>query len=160
LGACSDAPQGKLGNPVLEGQQLNNLVLGSVPLIDNGIGSGAEDWYWIEFPEAGNPGVRPQTGSIRVDFAQNDNNDYRFQVFRTCASVAFDSGIATQFGAGAPPAQQWWFFDNHLPAVQMPVPAQYIDSVAWPTKVYIRVFRVKNDKTCNSYRLQIQRVSN
>ncbi|MFO7564886.1 MAG: hypothetical protein R6X02_19735 [Enhygromyxa sp.] len=168
LGACSDFPQGKLGVPgdnntklpVVEGTQLNNLLVGSVPLIDNGIGAGAEDWYWVEFPEAGNPGVRPNTGSIRIDFAQNDNNDYRFQVFRSCNAVPFDSGLATQFGAGAPPTREWWFFDNHPAAVDMPQPQQYKDNVAWPTKVYIRVYRVQNDKTCNSYRLQIQRVAN
>lgn len=160
LAACSEAPQGKLGNPVLEGTQLNNLVVGKVPLIDDGIGPGAEDWYWVEFPEPGNPGTRPNTGSIRVSFQQNDNLDYRFQVFRTCNSVPFDSGLATQFGAGAPPTREWWFFDNHPAPVNMPVPAQYTDNVAWPTKVFIRVFRVQNDKVCNSYRLQIQRVAN
>jgi hypothetical protein len=160
LGACSDAPQGKLGNPVLEGTQLNDLVLGTIPLLDNGIGAGAEDWYWIEFPEAGNPGTRPETGSIRIDFALNQGTDYRFQVFRGCNAVPFDNGLATQFGAGAPPTQQWWFFDNHAEPVDMPVPAQYSNTVAWPEKVYIRVFRVQNDGVCNDYRLNIQRVAN
>jgi hypothetical protein len=160
LGACSASPQGKLGNPVFEGTQLNNLVLGTVPLIDNGIGNGAEDWYWVEFPEGGNPGVRPNTGSIQISFAQNDGLDYRFQVFRTCNSVPFDSGLATQYGAGAPPAREWWFFDNHVAAVNMPVPALYKDNVVWPTTVYIRVFRVQNDKTCNNYRLSVQRIAN
>ncbi len=159
LAACSDAPQGYLGSAG-EGSQLNGLVIGSVPLIDNGIGAGAEDWFSVEFPEAGNPGTRPNTGSIRVDFAVNTNNDYRFQVFRTCNSVAFDSGLATQFGGGAPPAREWWFFDNHAAPVDMPVPALYDDDVNWPSKVYIRVFRVQNDKTCNDYQLRIQRVSN
>jgi hypothetical protein len=42
----------------------------------------------------------------------------------------------------------------------MPVPAQYSNNINWPTKVYIRVFRVQNDKVCNSYRLNVQRVAN
>jgi hypothetical protein len=159
LAACSGAPQGYLGDAG-EGEQIIDLVVGSVPLIDNGIGSGNEDWYWVEFPAGGNPGVRPNTGSIRVDFEQNDGNDYRFAVHRSCNGVAFDQGLATQFGAGAPPVREWWFFDNHTPAVQMPVPALYIDNVSWPSTVYIRVFRVQNDKTCNHYKLRIQRVAN
>ena len=161
LAVCSGAPQGKLGNPVAEGTQLNSLVLGTIPLIDNGIGNGSnEDWYWVEFPEGGNPGVRPNTGIIQVSFAKNDGLDYRFQVFRTCNATPFGSGLATQFGAGAPPAREWWFFDNHAAAINMPVPALYKDNVAWPTIVYIRVFRVQNDKTCNSYQLLVQRVAN
>ncbi len=173
LAACSDAPQGQLSGPggVIEGTQLNDLVVGTIPLIDNGVGSGAEDWYWVEFPAAGNPGVRPNTGSIQISFALNEGNDYRFQVFRSCNGTPFGGtyqngntinpeALAEQFGAGAPPTREWWFFDDHVPAIQMPVPAQYIDRVNWPTKVYIRVFRVQNDLTCNDYRLQVQRVAN
>jgi hypothetical protein len=160
LAACSDAPQGDIGIPVLEGTQLNNLVLGTVPILDDGIGGGAEDWYWVEFPEAGNPGTRPETGSIQVSFAVNDNNDYRFQVFRACNANPFDNGLATQFGAGAPPTLQWWFFDNHAEPVDMPVPGLYSNAIAWPDKVYIRVFRVQNDQTCNTYRLSVQRIAN
>ncbi|NJK33449.1 MAG: hypothetical protein HC927_14175 [Deltaproteobacteria bacterium] len=159
LAACSDAPQGYLGN-LAEGQQLNGLVVGSIPLIDNGVGNGAEDWFSVDIPEPGNPGTRPNTGRIQIDFQQNDNTDYRFTVHRTCASVAFDGGLATQFGNGAPPAREWWFFDNHTPPLQMPVPALYKDNVTWPSKVYVRVFRVQNDKVCNSYQLRVQRVSN
>lgn len=159
LAACSGAPAGYLGS-VTEGTQLTNLPLGTIPLIDNGIGAGAEDWYWVEFPEGGNPGTRPQTGQIRVDFAQNDGNDYRFEVFRTCNGLAWSGGLATQYGAGAPPAREWWFFDNHTAPVNMPVPAKYTNNVTWPSQVYIRVFRVQNDATCNSYQLSIQRVAN
>lgn len=159
LAACSDAPQGYLGSAA-EGAQINDAPVGAIPLIDNGIGSGAEDWYSIDFPPGGNPGVRPNTGSIQVDFIQNDGTDYRFQVFRSCNAVPFDQGLATQFGAGAPPTREWWFFDNHVAAVNMPVPALYQDNIAWPNKVYVRVFRVQNDEVCNSYKLRIQRVSN
>jgi hypothetical protein len=159
LAACSGAPQGYLGEAE-EGQQINDLVVGAVPLIDNGIGSGNEDWYWVEFPAGGNPGVRPNTGSIRVDFEQNDGTDYRFAVHRSCNGVPFDQGLATQFGAGAPPTREWWFFDNHTAAVNMPVPALYVDNVTWPSTVYIRVFRVQNDATCNHYKLRIQRIAN
>ncbi|MCA9696862.1 MAG: hypothetical protein KC431_05005, partial [Myxococcales bacterium] len=46
LAACSDAPQGYLGS-VGEGNQLNNLMPGTIPEIDNGIGAGREDWYSV-----------------------------------------------------------------------------------------------------------------
>ena len=47
------------------------------------IGQGAEDWYWIEFPENDAVGIRPNTGQIQMNFATNTNDDYRFQVFRS-----------------------------------------------------------------------------
>lgn len=159
LAACSGAPQGYLGMAA-EGNQIVDIPTGTIPLIDDGIGGGAEDWYWIDFPAGGNPGVRPNTGSIQVDFQQNDGLDYRFQIYRSCNGVAFDQGLATQFGAGAPPAREWWFFDNHTAAVNMPVPALYQDDVAWPSTVYVRVFRVQNGNTCNNYKLRVQRVAN
>jgi hypothetical protein len=84
----------------------------------------------------------------------NQNTDYRFEVYRTCNGLAFANSLATAFGNGAPPTREWWFFDNHLPG------AQYNNNVVWPNKVYIRVFRVQNDNTCNNYQLSIQRANN
>jgi hypothetical protein len=167
LAVCSNFVQGALGT-VLEGHQLNNLIIGTVPLIDNGIGGGNEDWYWVEFPEPGNPGVRPNTGSIQVSFAINDGLDYRFQVFRGCNQTPYggpygsnnSQAMVRTWGAGAPPTREWWFFDNHTAAIDMPVPSLYKDNINWPNTVYIRVFRVQNDKTCNTYRLSIKREPN
>jgi hypothetical protein len=159
LAACGNGDEGYLGS-VSEGAQLQNLPVGSIPFIDNGVGNGNEDWYRVAFPEAAAIGTRPNTGIIQVSFATNMGLDYRFQVFRTCNSIPFSGGLATQFGAGAPPAREWWFFDNHVAPINMPVPALYQNNVVWPEQVYIRVFRVQNDATCNDYRLQIQRVAN
>ncbi|PRP93103.1 hypothetical protein ENSA5_45100 [Enhygromyxa salina] len=159
LAACSDAPQGYLGS-VGEGVQLQDLVIGSVPLIDNGLGNGREDWYSVDFPESGNPGTRPNTGSIQVSFAMNEGSDYRFEVYRSCNGVAFAGSLATQYGVGAPPTREWWFFDNHTAPVDMPIPALYTDDVSWPDTVYIRVFRVQNDATCNNYQLSVSRPDN
>lgn len=159
LAACSDAPQGDLGD-VAEGEQLNGLPIGTIPELDNGVGALREDWYWVEFPENDAIGTRPNTGSIQVDFAQNDGNDYRFEVYHSCQAVAFQNGLATAFGAGAPPTTEWSFFDNHTAPIDMPVPAFYTDDVSWPNKVYIRVFRVQNENTCNNYQLSVSRQSN
>ncbi len=157
--ACEGGPAGFLG-VIEEGQQAQNVPVGVIPHIDNGVGNGAEDWYRVEFSDAGNPGARLQSGSIRVSFAENENDDYRFEVFRTCNGLPWSGGLATQFGPGSPPAREWWFFDNHAAPANMPVPALYKDNVTWPNQVYIRVFRVQNPNTCSKYQLSIQRVAN
>ena len=155
LDACGDGPAGLLG-VIAEGAQAANVPNGVIPLIDNGVGNGAEDWYTIEFPEMMANGKRPFAGIIQVTFAKNDGDDYRFEVYRTCGTQAFSSGIATAFGAGAPPAKEWWFIDTPMD----PNSAQYSNTVPWPNKVYVRVFRTKNDKTCNAYQLSVKRVAN
>lgn len=159
LATCSDFPQGYLG-AVGEAEQLPNLVIGTIPLIDNGVGNGREDWFSVDFDENDANGTRPNTGSIRVSFAMNEGLDYRFEVYRSCNGIAFANSLATQYGVGAPPVREWMFFDNHASPLQMPDPAKYSDSVGWPNKVYIRVFRVQNDNTCNNYQLAIQRTNN
>ncbi|MEZ4449627.1 MAG: hypothetical protein R3B09_09115 [Nannocystaceae bacterium] len=148
LEVCGEGPAGKLG-VVNVGDVLGDLPVGTVPILDNGIGNGAEDWYWVEFPE----GNRPKNGTIQVSFAVNEGNDYRFQVFRNCGDMAFAGGLATQYGAGAPPGLEWSFRDNH------DVPAKS-HTVAWPSKVFIRVFRVQHANTCNNYKLVITRPPN
>ncbi|MCA9699400.1 MAG: hypothetical protein KC431_17880, partial [Myxococcales bacterium] len=160
---CSDELQGYLGS-VAEGDQLDDLLPGTIPELDNGFEGGREDWYSVDFPAEGNPGARPNTGSIQVDFAQNDGGDYRFEVYRTCDGEVFGgpygnnhNALVKTFGAGAPPTLEWWFYDYHPDIAEWPDP---VNPVAWPSKVYIRVFRVQNGNTCNAYRLRIQRIPN
>jgi hypothetical protein len=143
LETCGDAELAKLG-VVSEGDTLQDLPLGVIPAIDNGVGNGAEDWYWVEFP-ADN---RPDSGTIIVDFDVNDNDDYRFEVFRACDADPWSGGLVLEYGQGAPPALEWWFFDQ---------PGKSSHNVAWPSKVYIRVFRVQNENTCSSYQLGVRR---
>ena len=158
LAVCSGFPQGELGS-VAEGEQLNNLVLGSIPELDNGVGAGREDWYWVEFPENDANGTRPNTGSVQLDFAVNTGNDYRFQVYGSCQGVAWANGLTLNLGQDEP-AREWWFYDDHTAPLQMPDPNKYQDDVDWPDLVYIRVFRVQNDNTCNDYQLRVRRLDN
>jgi hypothetical protein len=153
LSDCSDFPQGFLGD-LGEADALGNLPIGTIPEIDNDVGNGAEDWYWLNHDEFDAMGIRPNNGSIQVSFAVNDALDYRFEVYRACNQIEFANGLATQFGAGAPPTREWWFFDNHATG------AMYTNNVTWPNRSYIRVFRVANDGTCNNYQLAIQRGTN
>lgn len=143
IDSCGDAMAGKIGS-VTEGQTLDNLVVGTIPST-----SGA-DWYWIEFPQ----GPRPTSGIIKVTFAQNEGSDYRFEVFRACGQDPWAGGLADQFGAGAPPALEWWFRDNVAPN------AKYSNNIAWPSKVYVRVFRTQNDNSCSKYQLKVERANN
>ena len=161
LEACSDDPKGAL-MPVAEGGVLPPIK-GVIPFVDNGPGMGMEDWYAVPFPEAMAQGARPNTGNVVVTFAVNPgdpaNPDYRLEVYRSCVGAAFEGGLATQFGAGAPPAREWTFVDTPKPGNPVPNPNAKND-VPWPEKVYIRVIRVNNSGTCGEYSIQISRLPN
>ncbi|MCB9705390.1 MAG: hypothetical protein H6711_26185 [Myxococcales bacterium] len=148
IDSCGDAMNGKIGT-VGEGVTVDNLVVGVIPKLDNGVGSGAEDWYWVEFPDTG----RPAGGAITVNFAVNEGSDYRFEVFRACGQDPWANSLATQYGAGAPPALEWTFEDTNT------ANAMYSNTVLWPTKAYIRVFRVQNDNSCSKYQLKVARTN-
>ncbi len=160
--ACAEGMAGKLGQ-IAEGgvvPPIKGTILGK----DNGVGNGAEDWYWVEFPEAMAMGPRPNAGRITVSFAVNPgdptNPDYRFEVYKTCGGKSFE-GLAANFGMGAPPAREWTFFDQHMPPNPNPNPnPNYKNDVPWPAKVFIRVFRVNNDQVCSEYTLQVARQPN
>lgn len=156
---CSEAAAGSLGQ-IAEGGVVPPLK-GSITGIDNGPGNGQEDWYWVEFPEAMAMGPRPNAGKIIVSFAVNPgdpmNPDYRFEVYTGCNKMPFE-GLSATYGAGAPPALEWEFFDAHVPPNPNPNPnPNYVNNVPWPAKVYIRVTRVNNDQSCSEYTLQVSR---
>lgn len=158
LDACGDAPAGFRGD-IAEGGSVG-MIKGTIPFIDNGPGLGLEDWYVVNFPEAMAQGVRPNAGNIVVNFSTNPgdpaNPDYRLEVYRACNGAPFDMGLATTFGAGAPPAREWSFFDNH----PNPGNPMYKNDIAWPERVYIRVIRTNNSGVCGEYTLNIARTAN
>lgn len=145
LAACGDgasAHQGDVAEDALR------LVEGAIAQVADG-----PDWYSVDFPEAQAQGVRPNAGSIRVDFASNPGEAYRLDVYRSCGGAAFADELAAQFGAGAPPAREWMFFDDH-PA---PGNANWKNDVAWPERVYLRITRVAEGDPCAGYSLRIRR---
>lgn len=158
LDVCGDGPAGYKGK-IAEGGSVG-MIKGVIPFIDNGPGAGLEDWYSVDFPEAMAIGARPNAGNIVVSFSVNPgdpaNPDYRFEVFRACNGAAFDMSLATQFGAGAPPAREWSFFDNH----PNPGNPNYKNDVVWPERVYVRVIRVNNSGVCGEYTLNVARTAN
>jgi hypothetical protein len=134
------------------GDTNTEMPVGIITASDNGQGNGAEDWYQIDFPvDMNNP--RPYGGMVTVNFATNENNDYRFEVFRDCGAQAYGQGLASEFGANSPPLTEWSFNDLDLGEEQ----AAYVDNIVWPTTVWIRVFRFQNDGECSPYQLQIMR---
>lgn len=161
LDACGDDPKGTL--PAIAEGGVAAPMKGTIPFVDNGPGMGLEDWFVVPFPEAMAQGARPFTGTALITFAVNPgdpaNPDYRFEVYRTCGGAPFEGGLATTFGAGAPPAREWSFVDTPNPGNPNPN-TNYKSDVPWPEKVYIRVFRVNNTGTCGEYTLQVSRPAN
>ena len=134
------------------GEMNTNMPIGVIESTDNGLGNGAEDWYQVGFPmDPNNP--RPLGGMATISFAMNENNDYRFEVYRDCGAQPYGQGLASEFGSSAPPLTEWSFNDLDLGEEQ----ANYLDNVVWPTNVWIRVFRFANDGECTAYQLQIMR---
>lgn len=155
LAECGEEMPGYLGSLAV-GEEIfgEDLVLGVIPELDNGKGNGAEDWFWVEFPQ-NNGGMRPSAGIIKIDFETNQNNDYRFEVYDSCPSVAWDgiAEVCTPDPLGN--ALEWWFWDDW----NQPPPNNYNNNVVWPNKVFVRVFRKQNPNSCSNYRLRIRRES-
>ncbi|PRP92215.1 hypothetical protein ENSA5_50630 [Enhygromyxa salina] len=134
------------------GEVAADLPVGTITATDNGQGNGAEDWYQVDFPiDPDNP--RPMAGMAVIEFATNDNNDYRFEVYRDCGAEAYGQGLAAEFGASSPPLTEWSFSDLAPNEEQL----EYAENTLWPTTVWVRVFRFQNDGTCNNYQLAVSR---
>jgi len=147
IDSCGDAAPGVLGT-IAEGAVAQNLVVGVIPTLDNGKGNGAEDWYSVEFPQ----GTRPTSGTIKVSFAQNENSDYRFEAYRDCNGAAWEGDLASSCDDD-PPTVEWTFDDTG------PANAKYSNKVTWPSKVYLRVFRIQSDNSCSKYQLKVERLN-
>ncbi|MCA9688059.1 MAG: hypothetical protein R3A51_09425 [Nannocystaceae bacterium] len=155
LAECGDGVEGYLGS-IAEGETLANVIVGVLPLADNGPGQGAEDWFYVDFPEADANGARPAAGRLQISFEQNDGDpDYRFELHRACNQPAFDEGLAADQTPGnlAPLALEWTFEDTNQGS------ANYESNIVWPERVYIRVYRAKNGGACNSYKLSLSRAN-
>jgi hypothetical protein len=134
------------------GEMNTDMPVGIIMSTDNGQGNGAEDWYQVDFPiDMNNP--RPLGGIATINFAGNEGNDYRFEVYRDCGAMPYGQGLASEFGASSPPLTEWSFNDLDLGEEQ----AAYVDNVIWPTTVWVRVFRFQSDGECSTYQLQVLR---
>ncbi|KIG14888.1 Ccs1/ResB-related putative cytochrome C-type biogenesis protein [Enhygromyxa salina] len=133
------------------GEMSTDMPVGAIVDTDNGQGNGAEDWYQVDFPLM--PDTRPMAGTAVIEFAENGNDDYRFEVYRDCGAQAYGQGLAAEFGASAPPLSEWSFSDLNPDMEQL----EYMDNIPWPTTVWVRVFRFQNNPMCTTYQLQVSR---
>jgi hypothetical protein len=142
-----------LKGPVAKGETLADLPVGQIDGLDNGLGNGEEDWYQIEFPIIP-AAARPSAGTPSISFAVNADDDYRFEIYRDCGAEAYGQGLASEFGSNAPPLTEWSFNDVDPGMFEQ---LEYMEMVAWPATVWVRVFRFQNDGVCSDYQLQINR---
>lgn len=121
---------------------------GVIPLPDDGVGGGNEDWYYVSIADDGKP-----LGTIIVDFSVNSGLDYGFEVRTLCQNAPFE-GLASAFGLGAPPARSWRYSSAGLPSVDV---FEAAGTGPWLSYFVVRVFRVESNAECNSYRLRVRR---
>ena len=115
---------------------MNRLIgSGSIPVTP--LGNGNEQWYRVA-PQAN---YRPLSNELRLYFAQNDDDVYRFDViYQNCNnSSACDSGLS-----------EFTFTD--LPGV-LPLGANYTSSIGENLDLLIRVHRVRDIPGCQQYQL-------
>lgn len=144
-GSCGEAAGMK--GAVNLGESIADLPVGTIADIDDGLGNG--DWYQVQFPMDVN--MRPLGGTPTISFAINDGGNYRFEVYRDCGEQPNGQGLASEFGAGAPPLTEWSFFD----LTSVDEQAMYVNNVLWPSSMWIRVFRFQNEGECDTYQLQV-----
>jgi len=116
------------------------------------------DWYDVTFQPPTRAGSADAAAGIKIDFALNDNDDYRFEVYTSCGAPlspweGFGSPAPEFTLTGATPYANEWTFDDIGTALGNP--GITTDNVAWPTQVFVRVFRHQNNGVCSAYRLRV-----
>jgi hypothetical protein len=106
--------------------------------------SGSVDWYRVNFPAGSG---RPGGGLAWVSLTGNPGPNYRFDVTHDCSGNAVYCGAE---GGGSWGLTSFEFTDNQSPAYRS-------NGVAWPSTVYIRVYRVNSGLTCENYQLSVGR---
>lgn len=131
-GSCSGANSGSSNlGAVSPGGQI--VVTGRLPA-----GGSQDDWFRVNFSTSGRPGG----GSPTIDFLSNPGGNYKFDIRYSCGT-----NVCTN-------RTQWSFVDNHATGS----PNDYTNNnVAWPTQVYVRVYRTNGGQNCTDYQLRITR---
>jgi hypothetical protein len=110
---------------------------GKVPAV------GGSDWFEVAFPGTG--------GTPSVDFSVNDGTAFRFEVLLDdCANGIAGCGTAPMPGM-ATGLTSWTFTDN------TPGSAFSTRNIAWPARLFIRVYRVSAGASCGGYTLRVTR---
>ena len=114
---------------------LTATPVGSIP--SDVFGTAPADWYVVSFPAASRPG----SGKPTILMTRNDGGDYLFDILPGCASSAVCGG-----------AVQWDLSDN-----ADSTGTYGVNSTAWPSTVYVKVYRVSNNQRCGKYQITVSR---
>ena len=119
-------------------------VVANVPQAD------AIDWYQVSFPLAAE---RPGVGMPRITFAINEGESFAFDVVEApCAAAGGPCGEGGTDGV-AVGLTDWTFVDDDAGCCAPPDDSL----VAWPTTVYLRVYRTTPGASCQAYQLEVSR---
>jgi len=112
--------------------------------------SGGSDWYVITFPES--PDFRDHgVGTPTITFAGNDNNAFRFEV-RSAACPGTILGCGT--GSASATGLTTWSFNDTCVNSATDCSTR---GTAWPSTVYVKVYRVTAGASCDNYQLRVTR---
>jgi hypothetical protein len=107
---------------------------------------GSSDFFFVSFPPLGANGG----GTPRIRFTRNDGSIFRFEVTSGCPAAPLGCGS----GGTATNLQEWAFVDDQ----SIPGPRQWSTrDVAWPSPVYVRVFRTTPGTSAAQYQLTLTR---
>lgn len=138
-GACNNATD--MGVVDVGGSALG--VVGTIPQ------EGTFDWYTVSFPTAGRPG----DGTPTLGFSVNTGDAFAFDVV---ANECDAEGVPCTEGGTMGTAlglTTWSFADTDPGCCTAPMDSM----VAWPSQVYVRVYRTTTGASCDSYQLQATR---
>ncbi|MDW8361849.1 MAG: hypothetical protein RMK74_05580 [Myxococcales bacterium] len=126
---------------------------------------GSEDWFRVAFPRVVDAGTAPPedaglagpsmagVGELRIEFAMNEGNAFRFEVRSGCAAPL---GCGEEMTA-ARDLQQWTFRDD--PAASAEGEGRFTTrNVPWPEMILIRVYRASGATAdCARFQLRVAR---
>jgi hypothetical protein len=102
------------------------------------------DWFTVHYPSNGRG---PGQGMPEIKFASNPGNNYRFDVYLNC------NGATSACGSGESPTgnTSWDFQDD---SINTPFRS---NGVAWPSNVYVRVYRINGGNNCTTFEIEFGR---
>ena len=109
-------------------------------------GSDSEDWFYIAFPSSSRPGA----GQPQLSFSASTPTGFLFDVYADCAGTLRGCGYPSATSAAG--LRSWDFSDG-------PATTGSGNMVAWPTEVWVRVYRITTPTSCTdaSYTLSVVR---
>lgn len=114
---------------------------GNLPL------AGYSDWYLVNFPAGSG---RPGGGRPYVYLSANPGPNYRLNITYDCSGNPIYCGAENASSWGL---TSWEFLDNQSGGTN-----QYnSNGIAWPSTIYIQVYRLSSEPTCETYQIVVGR---